>query len=122
MKNDDTKFYPVLSPLRHDGEAYGPDIENMDEVELTSKQAKRLISLKVIGEPLADDSEDNSPATEEERVAQILAVLKSGKIKTIPDDTSGFNKTGLAILIKTLGWMPDGDDADKALDQLKAEG
>ena len=119
--NNDTNIYPVLSPLRHDGHAYGPNIENMDEVELTSKQAAPLLRLKVIGEPKADESEDNSPETPEERVSQILKVLKSGVVKTIPDDVAGFNKTGIATLIKTLGWMPEADDANEALRQLKSE-
>lgn len=122
--SDKKSAYDVLSPLQHDGDRYGPDIEDMASVDLTEKQAGPLLRLGVIGTPEDDAAEekDLTPDTADERVAAILAALVKGVVKTIPEKADGFNKTGVAALIKELGWLPETEeDLNAALVQLRAK-
>ena len=110
------KTYSVLSALRHDGEAYGPNIEGMDRIKLDDGAARPLLDLKVIGEPeTKTEDEIQEPETVDERRDTILAALEKGVVKQIKPTAAQFSKAGIAALIKELGWMPDPEDVDAVL-------
>lgn len=52
--DDGKRAHPVLSPLKHDGRLYGPDVEDGATVRMTDAEAEVLIALGVLGEPEAD--------------------------------------------------------------------
>lgn len=49
MKQE-TKTYRVDSPIRHNGEFYRPDDEELNTIELTDKEAKPLLAIGAISE------------------------------------------------------------------------
>ncbi|CAA0086921.1 Uncharacterised protein [Starkeya nomas] len=45
--------YPVLSPLRRDGQRYSPDDPDTNTIELTEAEAETLIAIGVLGETIS---------------------------------------------------------------------
>lgn len=72
MTETKTKTYNVLSALRHDGQKYGPEIEEHDTVDLTDAQAVKLLELKVVALP---DEPVKPEPTAEERFQAITTAL-----------------------------------------------
>lgn len=45
--------YPILSPLRRDGQRYSPDDPDTNTIELTEAEAEKLIAIGVLGETIS---------------------------------------------------------------------
>lgn len=64
--------YPVLSPVRHDGQRYAPDDEKFNTIELTDKEATPLKTLGCIPKEQAGPQKASAPElTDEQRVEKI---------------------------------------------------
>lgn len=83
----ETRLYPVLSKLKHNGKRY----TESDVVEMTEAQAETLQALGVLGEP-----EDTSPAAADETI-KLSAKEREAKIVEVIsalDPDKDFNKDG----------------------------
>jgi len=81
--SEEKQTYNVLSSLRHDGEVYGPDIEDMETVELTKTEAAPLEKLKVV--ELAEPDESMSDEDRAGILRETMALL---------DPETDFTKAG----------------------------
>jgi len=87
----DTKFYNVLSNLRHNGATYKADDPDHCKIELTPEEAKPLLKLKVIGEPDSEQIEQFSKNVANAAV-NLVGALNQGS-GAAPKDTSEDPKT-----------------------------
>lgn len=81
--SDQKQTYNVLSSLRHNSDAYGPDIEDMETVDLTEAEAAPLEKLKVV--ELAEPDDSMSDEDREGILRETMALL---------DPETDFTKAG----------------------------
>ncbi|SDQ17455.1 hypothetical protein [Pseudovibrio sp. Tun.PSC04-5.I4] len=109
----ETKTYPVLAALRHNGTRHEPG----DSVEMTEAQAETLQALGILGEVNASESTAVEHSAEDRKAAIIEAISR-----LVPD--TDFNKDGTPK-VKTVELLTRFDvsaDEVKALHaELKAE-
>lgn len=68
--------YPVLSPVRHDGQRYSPDDEKFNTIELTDKEATPLKALGCIPKEQAEPQKPSTPEmTDEQRIEKIKEAI-----------------------------------------------
>lgn len=60
----DTLTYPVLAALRHNRVRYAPDDPDHNTIDLAPVEARPLLMLKVIGEPVTPVQIDDVPAVD----------------------------------------------------------
>ncbi|OIO04836.1 MAG: hypothetical protein AUJ49_02100 [Desulfovibrionaceae bacterium CG1_02_65_16] len=69
-------IYPVIEPLKHDGQSYGPG----DTVDMDAKAAKELLALGVIGPAVkAQAKADAKTKTEDKAPAAGADAASSGE-------------------------------------------
>jgi hypothetical protein len=68
--------YPVLSPVRHDGQRYAPDDETFNTITLTDKEAMPLKALGCIPKEQAQPQKADEPdLTGEQRIEKIKEAI-----------------------------------------------
>ncbi len=70
---DETKIYPVLSNVRHNGTLYAPDTKN-NQIELTDKEFISLKAVGCVGEAL--ETPDQDDALTDEQVSSIKTTIE----------------------------------------------
>ncbi|MCZ4273308.1 hypothetical protein [Maritalea porphyrae] len=68
--------YPVLSPVRHDGQRYAPDDEQFNTITLTDKEAVPLKALGCIPKEQGEPQKANEPdLTDVQRIEKIKEAI-----------------------------------------------
>ncbi|MCY1704442.1 hypothetical protein [Pannonibacter sp. SL95] len=105
----DTLTYPVLAAVRHNRVRYAPDDPDHNTIDLAPGEARPLLMLKVIGEPVTPVQVNDVPADD------VPAGDATGPVDAGPDeagpDEAGDDEAG-----------PDHDGPARAADALTKSG
>ena len=117
--NDKTTIETLIGPAKVNGKRCMPG----DEVDVTARIKKQLQESGALPLPVDGpvENEDTTPEASEDRIADILAALEKGVVKTITEKAEDFNKTGRKALDKELGWPAGDEDINAALEQFTAK-
>lgn len=130
------QIYRVIGPIRHDGEFYRPDDDELNTIELTDKEARPLLAIgavSVIGDETEDKSTDGETKTGAKKDAVEAPTDQAVRIDAIkeaigklePENGAHWLKDGKTPEVKALeellGWGIKAEERNQAMLELHGD-